>query len=150
MSSFSTSPLLHLVSFLRMTKALTEADGPSWREKLPPIPAVPLAVREKLVQKAAAPQPKPADQQNGVKKTSRPGTDTHAFTQETPGWRVSNGSLTGPWFPSAPSDKDLKRSQVLKEEGNALVKKGEQKKAIDKYSQSLKLNPTEATTYTNR
>lgn len=51
---------------------------------------------------------------------------------------------------SAPSDKDIKRGQALKEEGNALVKKGEHKKAIEKYSESLKRNPTEVTTYTNR
>lgn len=30
------------------------------------------------------------------------------------------------------------------------MKKGEHKKAIEKYSQSIKLNPTELTTYTNR
>ncbi|XP_008406507.1 mitochondrial import receptor subunit TOM34 [Poecilia reticulata] len=108
----------------RMTKALTEADGPSWREKLPPIPTVPLAVREKLAQRAAGSGPKanPAPQQNGVKKTDKP----------------------------APSDKDMKKAQALKEEGNSLVKKGEHKKAIEKYSQSLKLNPNEITTYTNR
>uniref|UniRef100_A0A3Q1EWY0 Translocase of outer mitochondrial membrane 34 n=1 Tax=Acanthochromis polyacanthus TaxID=80966 RepID=A0A3Q1EWY0_9TELE len=51
---------------------------------------------------------------------------------------------------SAPSDKDKKKGQALKDEGNALVKKGEHKKAIEKYTQSLKLNPTEVTTYTNR
>uniref|UniRef100_A0A3Q1EZ24 Translocase of outer mitochondrial membrane 34 n=1 Tax=Acanthochromis polyacanthus TaxID=80966 RepID=A0A3Q1EZ24_9TELE len=49
-----------------------------------------------------------------------------------------------------PSDKDKKKGQALKDEGNALVKKGEHKKAIEKYTQSLKLNPTEVTTYTNR
>lgn len=32
-----------------MTKALTELDGPSWREKLPPIPTVPLTVKEKFL-----------------------------------------------------------------------------------------------------
>lgn len=109
----------------RMTKALTEADGPSWREKLPPIPTVPLSVREKLAQQAAANAPKssPAPpQQNGIKKTDKP----------------------------ALSDKDIKKAQALKEEGNGLVKKGEHKKAIEKYTQSLKLNPSEITTYTNR
>ncbi|XP_060897326.1 mitochondrial import receptor subunit TOM34 [Labrus mixtus] len=105
----------------RMTKALTEADGLSWREKLPPIPVVPLSVREKLSQKttANAAQPTPQTETTQAKKP-------------------------------APAEKDLKRGQVLKEEGNALVKKGEHKKAIDKYNQSLKLNPAEVTTYTNR
>ncbi|XP_053172686.1 mitochondrial import receptor subunit TOM34 [Scomber japonicus] len=111
----------------RMTKALTEEDGPSWREKLPPIPTVPLSVREKLAQQSAGspPQPnqaKPAPQQNGTTETKKP----------------------------APSEKDIKRGQALKDEGNALVKKGEHKKAIEKYTQSLKHNPTEVTTFTNR
>ncbi|XP_068560607.1 mitochondrial import receptor subunit TOM34 [Cebidichthys violaceus] len=108
----------------RMTKALTEADGPSWREKLPPIPTVSLSDREKLAQKttANAAQPNPSARQNGSRQSNKP----------------------------APSDKDMKKGQTLKEEGNALVKKGEHKKAIEKYSQSLKLNPTEITTYTNR
>lgn len=51
---------------------------------------------------------------------------------------------------SAPSGEDVKKAQALKEEGNALVKKGEHRKAIEKYSQSLKHNPTEVTTFTNR
>ncbi|KAM7005494.1 mitochondrial import receptor subunit TOM34 [Tautogolabrus adspersus] len=107
----------------RMTKALTEADGLSWREKLPPIPVVPLSVREKLAQKTTT---------NAAHPTPTPQTETTQAKKP------------------APTEKDLKRSQVLKEEGNALVKKGEHKKAIDKYSQSLKLNPAEVTTYTNR
>ncbi|XP_058486617.1 mitochondrial import receptor subunit TOM34 [Solea solea] len=108
----------------RMTKALTEADGPLWREKLPPIPTVPLSVREKLTQQTAANtvKPNPAPQQNNISEPKQ----------------------------NAPSGKDLKRAQALKEEGNGLVKKGEHKKAIEKYSQSLKYNPTEVTTYTNR
>ncbi|XP_045932135.1 mitochondrial import receptor subunit TOM34 isoform X1 [Micropterus dolomieu] len=108
----------------RMSKALTEADGLSWREKLPPIPTVPLSVREKLASQTTviAPQSNPAPKQNGIRQTNKP----------------------------APSDKDIKKAQLLKEEGNALVKKGEHKKAIEKYSQSLKLNPTEVTTFTDR
>lgn len=53
---------------------------------------------------------------------------------------------------AAPSDKksDIKKAQILKEEGNSLVKKGEHKKAIEKYTQSIKHNPNEITTYTNR
>ncbi|CAN9512635.1 unnamed protein product [Ophioblennius macclurei] len=102
----------------RMTKALTEADGPSWREKLPPLPAVPLSVKEKLSQSAR----NAAQQQNGAAQPDRP----------------------------APSEKEVKKALALKEEGNALVKNGEHKKAIDKYSQSLKLNAAEVTTYTNR
>lgn len=100
----------------RTTKALTEADGPSWREKLPPIPTVPLSVREKLNQQPASPQ------QNNITPKNTAG----------------------------PSEKEKKRAQALKEEGNSLVKKGEHRKAIEKYSQSIQLNPNEVTTFTNR
>ncbi|KAL2090650.1 hypothetical protein ACEWY4_012913 [Coilia grayii] len=119
----------------RMTKVLTEMDGTSWREKLPPIPTVPLSVKEKLLQpNAAAPAPAPAPaptpaptpasntQQNGVKEKVKP----------------------------VVSDAAKKKGKTLKEEGNALVKKGEHKKAVEKYTQSLKQDPTEVTTYTNR
>lgn len=67
-----------------MTKALTEADGPSWREKLPPIPTVPLAVREKFAQKAAdsATPPNATPQQNGIKQTGKPGVQILSFIHE--------------------------------------------------------------------
>lgn len=114
----------------RMTKVLTEVDGPSWREKLPPIPAVPLAVRERIAQqqqqqqqqKQHAQAASPNMQHNGTKEPKKP----------------------------AIGEQELKKALALKEEGNALVKKGEYKKAIEKYSQSLKHNPSEITTYTNR
>ena len=48
------------------------------------------------------------------------------------------------------SDVAIKKGKTLKEEGNALVKKGEHKKAVEKYTQSLKQDPAEVTTYTNR
>ncbi|XP_053723546.1 mitochondrial import receptor subunit TOM34 [Synchiropus splendidus] len=101
----------------RMTKALAEADGPSWREKLPPIPTVPMSVKEKLCRQ---------QQQQPVAN--------------------SRGDVTQP----ALSEEEMKKAQALKDEGNALVKKGQHKKAIEKYSQSLKHNPAEVTTYTNR
>ncbi|NXS13051.1 TOM34 protein, partial [Neodrepanis coruscans] len=43
----------------------------------------------------------------------------------------------------------MERARTLKEEGNELVKKGNHKKAVEKYSESLKLNQ-ECATYTNR
>lgn len=106
----------------RMVRALTEADGPSWREKLPPIPSVPLSVREKLAQQSAVAQGNAASQHNGSERT-------HA---------------------GAPGAADRQKGRALKEEGNALVKKGEHRKAIEKYSQSLKYDPGEVTTFTNR
>ncbi|XP_026860771.2 mitochondrial import receptor subunit TOM34 [Electrophorus electricus] len=101
----------------RMTKALIDMDGPSWREKLPPIPTVPMAIKEKLLQSAST---APTIQQNGVQETSN--------------------QVAG----------DDKKARLLKEEGNAFVKKGEHKKAVEKYTQSLSQDPTEVTTYTNR
>lgn len=40
----------------RMTQALTEQDGPSWREKLPPIPTISLSDRERLAEAGAKAQ----------------------------------------------------------------------------------------------
>ncbi|XP_062852807.1 mitochondrial import receptor subunit TOM34 [Trichomycterus rosablanca] len=101
----------------RMTKALTDMDGPSWREKLPPIPTVPMAVKEKIMLAAS---PNAISKQNGIKETN---------TQMA---------------------RDVKKAKLLKEEGNAFVKKGDHKKAVEKYTQSLSQDPSEVTTYTNR
>ncbi|KAK3575057.1 hypothetical protein QTP86_019766 [Hemibagrus guttatus] len=100
----------------RMTKALTEMDGPSWREKLPPIPNVPMPVKEKYLQTANSTV---SPQQNNL---------------------GGNKQMGG----------DVKKARQLKEEGNAFVKKGQHKKAVEKYTQSLSQDPTEVTTYTNR
>uniref|UniRef100_A0A8C8H8K0 Translocase of outer mitochondrial membrane 34 n=2 Tax=Oncorhynchus tshawytscha TaxID=74940 RepID=A0A8C8H8K0_ONCTS len=102
----------------RMTKCLTEVDGLSWREKLPLIPTVPMAVKEKL-SLATSQQ---TTQHNGTRENEK----------------------------SVPGEDSIKKALTLKEEGNAQVKKGEYKKAIEKYTQSLKHNSSEITTYTNR
>ncbi|XP_060775119.1 mitochondrial import receptor subunit TOM34 isoform X2 [Neoarius graeffei] len=99
----------------RMTKALTEMDGPSWREKLPPIPTVPMPVKEKFLQTATSSITAQQNNLNGNKQSG-----------------------------------DLTKAKLLKEEGNAFVKKGQHKKAVEKYTQSLNQDPTEVTTYTNR
>ncbi|XP_054996421.1 mitochondrial import receptor subunit TOM34 [Sorex araneus] len=49
-----------------------------------------------------------------------------------------------------PSAGDVERARVLKEEGNELVKKGNHKKAIEKYSESLSFSNLESATYSNR
>ncbi|KAB5583914.1 hypothetical protein PHYPO_G00101300 [Pangasianodon hypophthalmus] len=100
----------------RMTKALTEMDGPSWREKLPPIPTVPMPVKEKFLRTANSTVTAQQNNLNG------------------------NKQIGG----------DVKKAKLLKEEGNAFVKKGQHKKAVEKYTQSLSQDPTEVTTYTNR
>ncbi|XP_073708319.1 mitochondrial import receptor subunit TOM34-like [Garra rufa] len=105
----------------RMTKALTDIDGPSWREKLPPIPTVPMSVKESLAQAASS---TPSPQQNSVIDNKK----------KAPG----------------PGPEAVKKAKALKEEGNAFVKKGEHKKAMEKYTQSISQDPTEVTTYTNR
>ncbi|XP_039548909.1 mitochondrial import receptor subunit TOM34 [Pimephales promelas] len=101
----------------RMTKALTDIDGPSWREKLPPIPSVPMSVKESRAQAASS-----ASQQNSM---------------------VDNNK-------KAPGPAAVKKAKALKEQGNAFVKKGDHKAALEKYTESLGQDPTEVTTYTNR
>lgn len=49
-----------------------------------------------------------------------------------------------------PSAGDVERARVLKEEGNELVKKGNHKQAIEKYSESLWFSNMESATYSNR
>ncbi|XP_049590436.1 mitochondrial import receptor subunit TOM34 isoform X2 [Syngnathus scovelli] len=101
----------------RMTKALTQVDGPLWREKLPPIPVVPLAVREKLSQ--------------------GPSTTPSQHNGEAPSHNL-------------PAEGDVQKAKLLKEEGNALVKKGAHAQAAEKYTQSILLHAKEAATFTNR
>lgn len=61
-----------------------------------------------------------------------------------------------PWFFPflnlylVPSSGDVERARALKEEGNELVKKGNHKKAIEKYSESLSYSNLESATYSNR
>ena len=144
-----------------MLKALTEADGPSWREKLPPIPTVPLSVRQKLAPKVGP----PPTEHNGTRQTDKAGEETSPLVSSlrVVGSAAARFSISlspslifclicffSLFVHSGPSDKDLKRGQALKDEGNMLVKKGDHKKAMEKYSESLKHNPTEVTTYTNR
>ncbi|XP_010720640.1 mitochondrial import receptor subunit TOM34 [Meleagris gallopavo] len=103
----------------RMTKALLEKHGANWREKLPPIPTVPIdAQRRWSVPSAGAPT-------GGAPPGNTPRGDP------------------------AQTAAGIERARTLKEEGNELVKKGNHKKAIEKYSESLKLNQ-ECATYTNR
>ncbi|NXY80937.1 TOM34 protein, partial [Alcedo cyanopectus] len=105
----------------RMTKALLEKDGVNWRQKLPPIPTVPVSAQTRWsVPSSGAPR-----------ENASPVTAARPETGE-------NQSAAG-----------TERARTLKEEGNQLVKKGNHKKAVEKYSESLKLNQ-ECATYTNR
>ncbi|NWR33751.1 TOM34 protein, partial [Tachuris rubrigastra] len=104
----------------RMTKALVEKDGVNWRQKLPPIPTVPFSAQTRW----------------SVPSPGHPGANTSPATapQGKPGGSTAAG---------------MERARTLKEEGNELVKKGNHKKAVEKYTESLKLNQ-ECATYTNR
>ncbi|XP_069728016.1 mitochondrial import receptor subunit TOM34 isoform X2 [Phaenicophaeus curvirostris] len=102
----------------RMTKALLEKDGVNWRQKLPPIPTVPVSAQTRWsIPSAGAPR--------------------------------ANTPVMAPPGGSDQTAADTERARTLKEEGNELVKKGNHKKAVEKYSESLKLNQ-ECATYTNR
>ncbi|OXB70467.1 UNVERIFIED_CONTAM: hypothetical protein H355_009357 [Colinus virginianus] len=103
----------------RMAKALLEKHGVNWREKLPPIPTVPIDAQKRWSVPSA-----------GASTGGAPPGNT---LQGDPG-QAADG---------------IERARALKEEGNELVKKGNHKKAIEKYSESLKLNQ-ECATYTNR
>ncbi|XP_055669693.1 mitochondrial import receptor subunit TOM34 [Falco peregrinus] len=100
----------------RMTKALLEKDGVNWRQKLPPIPAVPISAQTRWSVPSAGANTPPAAAPQGEADRIAAGTE---------------------------------RARTLKEEGNELVKKGNHKKAVEKYSESLKLSQ-ECATYTNR
>ncbi|NWX18410.1 TOM34 protein, partial [Aegotheles bennettii] len=104
----------------RMTKALLEKDGVNWRQKLPPIPTVPISAQTRW----------------SVPSAGAPGANTPPAT--APRGEPGESTAAG-----------MERARALKEEGNELVKKGNHKKAAEKYSESLKLNQ-ECATYTNR
>nr|XP_060628180.1 mitochondrial import receptor subunit TOM34 [Anolis sagrei ordinatus] len=100
----------------RMTKALLDKDGLQWRQKLPPIPTVPVSAQKRW----------------------EPPPDGNKVNAAAP---VTN---------QVPSAATTKQANTLKLEGNEFVKKGNYKKAVEKYTQSLKLHKLECATYTNR
>ncbi|XP_070276973.1 mitochondrial import receptor subunit TOM34 [Myotis yumanensis] len=68
------------------------------------------------------------------------------YHKETPKGKSKETTTAKSRVPSG----DVERARVLKEEGNELVKKGNHKKAIEKYSESLSYSNLESTTYSNR
>ncbi|NXV50951.1 TOM34 protein, partial [Uria aalge] len=119
----------------RMTKALLEKDGVNWRQKLPPIPTVPVSAQTRW----------------SVPSAAAPGANTPLATAPR-GEAGENVPWGRAWSPVAQTDQTAagtERARTLKEEGNELVKKGNHKKAVEKYSQSLQLSQ-ECATYTNR
>ncbi|KAF7240850.1 Mitochondrial import receptor subunit TOM34 [Varanus komodoensis] len=101
-----------------MTKALLEKDGLQWRQKLPPIPSVPVSAQRRWE------LPPPGSQEASSKSKANDAVTKQAAATE--------------------------RANALKLEGNEFVKKRNYKKAVEKYTESLKLHKLECATYTNR
>lgn len=97
--------------------------GPEWRLKLPSIPLVPVSAQKRW--------------------DSSP-SENHKAKAE------SKSKETAAAKNKVPSAGDVERARVLKEEGNELVKKGNHKKAIEKYSESLSFSNLESATFSNR
>ncbi|XP_047626983.1 mitochondrial import receptor subunit TOM34 isoform X2 [Phacochoerus africanus] len=107
----------------RMTRALMDSFGSEWRLKLPSIPLVPVSAQKRW-------ECLPSENRKETAKSKSKETTTAKS-------RV-------------PSAGDMERARVLKEEGNELVKKGNHKQAIEKYSESLWFSNVESATYSNR
>uniref|UniRef100_A0A8B9BD27 Sperm associated antigen 1 n=1 Tax=Anser brachyrhynchus TaxID=132585 RepID=A0A8B9BD27_9AVES len=107
----------------RITKTLIDQDGSSWREKLPPIPVVPVAAQQHR-------------------------WDGGNFTSEV---KPSNTTDTnGEEQLQMNREKAEEEFKTLKNEGNDFVKNGKYEEAVNKYSECMKLNDKECTIYTNR
>ncbi|MEE6463442.1 hypothetical protein FKM82_005903 [Ascaphus truei] len=109
-------------SINRITRTLIDQDGPKWREKLPPIPSVPISIQLQRREGIFA----PSVNVQGVK----------------PGENIPSEAMTG--------EVAKKKFLSLKQEGNEHVKKGQYREAEKKYTECLKLNPEECSVYTNR
>ncbi|XP_077043571.1 sperm-associated antigen 1 isoform X1 [Agelaius phoeniceus] len=106
----------------RITKTLIDQDGPSWREKLPPIPVVPVAAQ--------------LHRWDGGSLTSENKPSTIDINREE--------EL------QMNCEEATEKFKRLKNEGNDFVKMGEYEEAANKYSECMKLNTEECTVYTNR
>ncbi|XP_078072842.1 sperm-associated antigen 1-like [Mustelus asterias] len=107
----------------RITKTLIEEDGTKWREKIPPIPVVPVSAQLHRWDRDYV--------------SSAAGSETQ-MTNENQNISPDHGKNVEENFIS------------LKQEGNSFVKKSQYKEAIAKYSECLKLKSNECTIYTNR
>ncbi|KFQ74140.1 Sperm-associated antigen 1, partial [Phaethon lepturus] len=107
----------------RITKTLIDQDGPSWREKLPPIPVVPVAAQ--------------LHRWDGGNFTSENKPRTTTDTNREEQLQMNR-------------EKAEEEFKTLKNEGNDFVKKGKYEEAVNKYSECMKLNTKECTIYTNR
>ncbi|XP_075599737.1 sperm-associated antigen 1 [Balearica regulorum gibbericeps] len=107
----------------RITKTLIDQDGPSWREKLSPIPVVPVAAQLHR-------------------------WDGGNFTSEKQ--PTSTTDINREEQLQMNREKAEEKFKTLKTAGNDFVKKGKYEEAVNKYSECMKLNTEECTIYTNR
>ncbi|XP_054841223.1 sperm-associated antigen 1 [Eublepharis macularius] len=107
----------------RITRTLIDQDGPSWREKLSPIPVVPVSA-----------QLHRWDGGNFVSETTENKMAPRHEEQK----------------PQISSEKAEEMFKTLKSKGNEFVKKGKYEEALRKYNGCIELNPKECTIYTNR
>nr|XP_014343551.1 PREDICTED: sperm-associated antigen 1 [Latimeria chalumnae] len=105
----------------RITRTLIDQDGPSWREKLPPIPAVPVSA-----------------QQHKYSENSATSAQSYIKTKDSKGKT-----------PLQDASKE-NRFLSLKHEGNEFFKTAQYMEAVNKYSECLKLKSEECAIYTNR
>uniref|UniRef100_A0A8C3RDG5 Sperm associated antigen 1 n=1 Tax=Cyanoderma ruficeps TaxID=181631 RepID=A0A8C3RDG5_9PASS len=105
----------------RITRTLIDQDGPSWREKLPPIPVVPVAAQLHR-------------------------WDEGSLTSENKPSSIDINREES----QMNREEAIEKFKRLKNEGNDFVKAGEYEEAANKYSECMKLNTEECTVYTNR
>uniref|UniRef100_A0A8C8S0Q8 Sperm-associated antigen 1 n=1 Tax=Pelusios castaneus TaxID=367368 RepID=A0A8C8S0Q8_9SAUR len=110
-------------SINRITRTLIAEDGPSWREKLSPIPVVPFSAQLRQ-------------------------WDGESFTSESK--QKKTADFRGDRQSEMNSENSEERFKTLKNEGNECVKEGKYKEALMKYNECMKLNSKECTIYTNR
>ncbi|XP_054023439.1 sperm-associated antigen 1 [Dryobates pubescens] len=107
----------------RITKILIDQDGSRWREKLPPIPVVPVTAQLHRWDGGAL-----------ASEDSPRSTADSSSEEELQRNR----------------EKAEEKFKTLKTEGNDFVRRGKYEEAVNKYSECLKLNSEECTIYTNR
>ncbi|XP_053571893.1 sperm-associated antigen 1 [Bombina bombina] len=109
-------------SINRITRTLMDQDGTTWREKLPPIPVVPVSIQ--------------LERQKGMSVASSNVQPINSSENKSP------QNVTG--------ETALETFLSLKKKGNDYVQKGQYSEAVKQYTECLKINSEECALYTNR